>query len=146
HSIRPPGLHCYLVILLLPAPVNYRRYTLNSSRSVRPTQLEDSFMYTRRLLPLIFTSILVPLLCTLFACGQTTTVAVVPDASATATLVPPTSTSTTLDVCPSPWENFPAFSTSVVSGMVPLPPKTRVIMVDSAPGEADATLCTQDAT
>ena len=30
--------------------------------------------------------------------------------------------------------------------MVPLPPETRVIMVNSAPGAADATLCTLDAT
>jgi hypothetical protein len=100
-------------------------------------------METRRVVQIIFTFILVPLAFAASGCGQS--VAVVPAATATAQLSP-TSTTATSDGCPSPWADFPALSTSVVSGMVPLPPKTRVIMVDSAPGEAEATLCTQDAT
>jgi hypothetical protein len=100
-------------------------------------------MDTRRALQMMFAVLLVPLLCTVLGCGQT--VAVQP--AATPPLLPAaTATAVSLDGCPSPWEDFPAFSVSVVAGMVPLPPKTRVIMVDSAPGAADATLCTLDAT
>ena len=122
-----------------------RKGILTSGRSVRRAQLEDKLMYTRRALQILFTFLLVPLLCTVLGCGQT--VAVLPAATATATLLPAaTATATNVDGCPSPWENFPAFSASVVAGMVPLPPKTRVIMVNSAPGAADATLCTQGAT
>jgi hypothetical protein len=44
--------------------------------------------------------------------------------------------------CLPAWENLPPSSPAILGGMVLLPPQTRVIMVDSAPGEADGTLCT----
>lgn len=44
--------------------------------------------------------------------------------------------------CPPAWEGWPDSSPAIVGGTVLLPPSTRVIFVDSAPGEADAQLCT----
>jgi hypothetical protein len=48
--------------------------------------------------------------------------------------------------CPAPFEQYPPESASIIGGTVLLPPYTRVIMVDSAPGAADANLCTTGAT
>jgi hypothetical protein len=44
--------------------------------------------------------------------------------------------------CQPAWQGWPDTSPSILGGSVLLPPSTRVILVDSAPGEADANLCT----
>jgi len=44
--------------------------------------------------------------------------------------------------CPPAWRGWPDTSASILGGLVALPPRTRVVLVDSAPGMADADLCT----
>src|SRR5690349_4353707 len=48
--------------------------------------------------------------------------------------------------CPPAWQGWPDASASILNGLVALPPRTRVVFVDSAPGAADANLCALDVT
>jgi hypothetical protein len=63
-------------------------------------------------------------------------------ARATATRTQAPSATAAAGECPAAWQGFPPESASIIGGVVLLPPHTRVILVDSVPGAADANLCT----
>src|SRR6476469_7431137 len=92
---------------------------------------------------LVLAACLAVLMTTLGACDARSTSTGARQAPPTATPQTPTTAS---GACPPAWQGWPDASASILDGLVALPPRTRVVFVDSAPGAADAALCTLDLT